>query len=57
VYEVLNDEEERTKQLAPRPSGEAEVCSEDEWNRAFTVQCWSLTKSGPLFGVLTKECA
>jgi hypothetical protein len=56
MYEVLYDEGKRNK-LAPRPSGEAEVCVEDEWKRAFIVQCWSLAKSGALFGVLTKVCA
>jgi len=57
VYEVLNDEEKRKKQLAPRPSGGTDVCIEDEWNTAFAGQSWSLAKSGALFGVLTKECA
>jgi hypothetical protein len=30
VYEVLNDEEKRNKQLAPQFSGEAEVWVDDE---------------------------
>jgi hypothetical protein len=49
--------EKRNKQLAPRPSSEAEVCIEDEWNRAINVQYWLLAKSGALFSVLTKGCA
>jgi hypothetical protein len=64
LYEVLNGDihlgERRNKQylcLAPRPSGEADACVVDEWNKTCTVLCWSLATSGAFFAVLTEVYA